>query len=150
MSTTLSRWLAPIVLLAGFGALSAVPAPARAQSGDDLVRVIVDVADVILRDGHPYYRYGDYGRYDRLVVERDYRGRPVYYRTMPRHYRSGPPYGVARGHDRDVKCNRNGRCQVKTTYYDPRYDRDRYDRYDRHDRRDRRHDWRRDRRHAHR
>lgn len=129
----LSRWLAPITLAAGLGIAGLAPLPAQAQSGDDLVRVIVDVADVIVRGGQPYYRYGNYGYNDRLIVVRDYRGRPSYYRNVPRHYRNGPPYGVAHGYyrngpgSRDVKCNKHGRCEVRTTYYDARHDRDRYD-----------------------
>ena len=148
----LSRWLAPAVLAAGLGLGAMVPAPAQAE--DDLVRVLVDVADVVLRGGQPYYRYGDYGYNDRLIATRDRYGRLVYYRMVPRHVRSGPPYGRAHGYwnngpgARDVKCNRHGKCKV--TYYDARYDR-RYDdryyrtRYDRYDRYDRRWDSRRQR-----
>jgi len=129
---SLSRYLAPAVLAASLGiAAIAVPAPAQAQS-DDLVRVLVDVADVVLRGGVPYYRYGDYGYDDRLVVQRDRYGRLVYYRHVPRAvYRNGPPYGNAYGYHRNrgypvtgqqrVRCDRNGRCT--TTYYDPRHDR---------------------------
>ena len=89
---SLSRYLAPAVLAASLGvAALAAPAPAQAQS-DDLVRVLVDVADVVLRSGQPYYRYGDYGYDDRLVMQRDRYGRPVYYRYVPREvYRQGPP-----------------------------------------------------------
>jgi len=129
--STPSRWLASLALAAGLGAVSLVPAPARA--GDDLVRIIVDVADVVLRGSTPYYRHGNYGRYDRLVVVRDRHGRPVYYRDVPRHYRAGyhpsqfrgpPPHARARGHagSRHSNCDRKGRCTVR--YYDPRYDRD--------------------------
>jgi hypothetical protein len=116
------------------------PAPVQAQ--DSLTRVLVDVADVVLRSGVPYYRYGDYGYNDRLVAGRDRYGRVVYYRTMPRgydsRYRGGPPYGNANGYyrngpgSRDMKCNKHGKCKVQ--YYDPRYDRDHHDRHDRHDR----------------
>jgi len=131
--TILTRWLAPAALAAGlgFGAM-ALPAPAQAQ--DDLVRVLVDVADVVLRGGQPYYRHGRYGYDDRLIVVRDRYGRPTYYRMVQRHDRYAPPYGNAYGYDRgsrDVKCNKHGKCKV--TYYDARYDR-RYD-YDRYDRR---------------
>ena len=143
---SLTKMLAPAVLAAGLGmAAIAAPAPAQAQS-DDLVRVLVNVADVVLRGNTPYYRYGDYGHDDRLVMQRDRYGNPVYYRYVPRSvYRQGPPYGNAYGYYRNgpgsnghTKCNKNGKC--KTTYYDPRYDRDghydsRYGRYDR--RRDR-------------
>jgi hypothetical protein len=121
-----TRWLASTALAVGIGmATLAVPAPAHAQNGDDFARVIVDVADVMFRGGDPYYRYGNYGYDDRLLVERDRYGRPVYYRNA----RSGPPYGKAYGYwkkqsqDR-VTCDRKGRCV--TRYYDPHYDR-RYD-----------------------
>ena len=69
------------------------PAPAHAGDGDDLVRVLVDVADVVLRGGIPYYRHGDYGYDDRLIVGRDRYGRPVYYRNVPRGYDKRSPYG---------------------------------------------------------
>lgn len=144
-----TRWLATTALAAGIGmATLAVPVPAHAQSGDDLARVIVDVADVIFRGGYPYYRYGNYGYDDRLIIERDRYGRPIYYRTVAR---SGPPYGKAHGYWKKqsrasrMECDRYGRCV--TRYYDPRYDRrygnryydnryysydrSRYDRYDR-------------------
>lgn len=141
---SLSRYLAPAVLAASLGvAAVAAPAPAQAQS-DDLVRVLVDVADVVLRGGVPYYRYGDYGYDDRLIVQRDRYGRPLYYRYVPRDgYRDGPPYGNAYGYYRNrgypvtgqriTKCNKHGKCKI--VYYDPRYDRDgRYRDYDRDDR----------------
>lgn len=146
--TMLSRWLAPAVLATGLGVAGLSPAPAQAQDADDWVRVIVDVADVIYRSGHPYYRYGDYGYGDRLVVVHDRYGRPTYYRNVPRGYRAGPPSGKAHGYWRNgpgsrdtVRCDNRGRCTSK--YYDARYDRrydNRYDnRYygDRYDRRDR-------------
>ena len=131
---SLSRYLAPAVLAASLGvAAVAAPAPAQAQSSDDLVRVLVSVADVVMRGNQPYYRYGDYGYDDRLVMQRDRYGRPVYYRYVPREsYRSGPPYGNAYGYYRNrgnpvtgpqrVKCNHNGKCTA--VYYDPRHDRD--------------------------
>ena len=134
----LSRLLAPSVLALALGAGFSVPA-APVQAQDDLTRAIVDIADVVFRAGVPYYRYGDYGRYDRLVVQRDRYGRPVYYRYVPREvYRQGPPYGNAYGYQRNrgypvtgqrnMKCNKHGKCKV--AYYDPRYDRDgRHDRY---------------------
>ena len=130
---SLTKLLAPSVLAASLGlAAVAAPAPAQAQS-DDLVRVLVNVADVVLRGNTPYYRHGDYGYDDRLSMQRDRYGNPVYYRYVPRQeYRQGPPYGNAYGYYRNgpgsnghTKCNKNGKC--KTTYYDPRYDRD--DRY---------------------
>lgn len=130
--TTFSRWLAPLILAAGFGAFALTPATARADSGDDLVRVLVDVADVVLRGSQPYYRNGNYGYNDRLIVVRDNRGQQRYYRNVPRrqyanNYRGGPAYGYRGDYrsDRDVNCNKHGKCKVKTTYYDPRYDRDR-------------------------
>ena len=151
--SAVTRWIAPVVLAAGLGMVALSPTTAQAQAGgDDLVRVIVDVADVVLRGGTPYYRGSDYGYDDRLVMERDRYGRPVYYRQAGSGYRDAPPYGNAHGHRRHadtpkVKCNKHGKC--KTTYYDPRHDRDggrhddryedRYSRYDRddHDDRDR-------------
>jgi len=150
---TLSRWLAPAVMAVGLGFASMLPAPARAQD-DTLTRVLVDVADVVLRGGQPYYRYGNYRDDDRLIVGRDRYGRPVYYRLVrtDRGY-YGNPYYVRNPYDtrydtaRTVKCKKNGDCTVK--YYDPRYDRrGYYTHYDgrhydrRHD--DRRRDWRQD------
>lgn len=134
-----SRFFAPVILAFGLGAAALAPAPAHAQSGDDLIRVIVDVADVVLRGGTPYYRNSDYGHDDRLIVERDRYGRPVYYRNVQRDYRNGPPYGNAYGYQqqrperRDLKCNKHGKC--KATYYDARYDSK-----GRHDDRDESHD----------
>lgn len=128
MSTSrLTRWILPAVLATGFAAAAVVPAPARAN--DDLVRVIVDVADVVLRGNTPYYRHGGYGQHDRLLVSYDRYGRPVYYRHVPRHhhgYRPGPP-PHARAHGRrdhrhsQTRCDSRGRCTVQ--YYDPRQDR---------------------------
>ena len=179
---SLSRYFfAPAVLAASLGvAALAAPAPAQAQS-DDLIRVLVSVADVVMRGNTPYYRNSDYGREDRLVAQRDQYGRAVYYRTVPRdqyygnagyngyngnnnnnnnsnneRYRTGqPPYGNAYGYygdapvtgRREVKCNKHGKC--KTTYYDPRYDRDGragYDKDDRYEHNDRDHRDRDDRR----
>ena len=123
---TLTRWMAPAVLAAGFG-MGAMAVPQQAQA-QDLSRVLVDVADVILRGGQPYYRHGDYSQNDRLIVQRDRYGRPIYYRNV---YRAGPPYGNAYGYYRNgagsrdnVRCNSRGKCTV--TYYDPRRDRDGY------------------------
>lgn len=128
--TVLSRWLAPVVLAAGLGGIAMIPAPAHARDGDDLARVLVDVADVIFRSGNPYYRHGNYERGDRLIVVRDRYGRPVYYRQVNRGHDN---YGQYRSRQaRSVKCNKHGKCKAK--YYDPRYDRDRYSRYDRNDR----------------
>ena len=122
----LSRLLAPSVLAVALGTGFAMPA-APVQAQDDLTRVLVDIADVVFQSGVPYYRYGDYGRYDRLVIQRDRYGRPVYYRYVP--VRQGPPHGNAYGYwqngpgngYRDVDCNKHGKCKV--TYYDSRYDR---------------------------
>lgn len=139
----LSRWLAPAALAAGLGIAALVPAPARAQD-DALVRVLVDIADVVIRNGTPYYRHGDYRDHDRLYLRRDAYGRPVYFRYIPnerysRYYRTGPPHGNAHGHyrnaprkwsnagHRNVKCNKHGKCKVE--YYDPRHDRDRHGRW---------------------
>ena len=134
----LTRLLAPAALAASLGmAAFAAPAPAPAQ--DSLSRVLVDIADVVFRGNDPYYRHGRYERHDRLVVERDRYGRPVYYRYAPVQHRGSPPRGVAHGYWRNgpgsqrvnyrhnprgesVKCNKNGKCKVE--YYDPRYDRD--------------------------
>lgn len=137
----LVRWFAPAALAAALGAGALFPSPARAS--DDLIRVIVDVADIAFRSGQPYYRHGNYGHHDRLIVDRDHRGRPVYYRYTPRHdgyggYDDGRGRGNGYyGHNGFVRdpygrysrqrCDSRGRCQVE--YYDPRYDRDgRYDR----------------------
>ncbi|WP_024891591.1 hypothetical protein [Luteimonas huabeiensis] len=127
--SVLSRWFAPVVLAAGFGAVALAPTPAHAD--DELVRIIVDAADVILRGGEPYYRHGDDRR---LVVGRDRYGRPVYYRDAPRYdpraydrdRRHSHRYDDRRDrrHDRrNVRCDSRGRCTAQ--YYDPRYDRDR-------------------------
>ncbi len=145
----LARWLAPVALATALGASVVFPAPARAD--DDLVRVVVDVADIVYRSGHPYYRHGDYGRDDRLIVGRDRRGRTVHYRYVPRN--DGPPYGNAYGYRRNQDtdyyrrygyvrdasgrysrriCDSRGRCEIE--YYDPRYDNRDYSHQDRRDR----------------
>lgn len=125
----ISRWLAPALLATGLGVAGLAPTSAHAQSGDELVRVIVDVADVIMRGNQPYYRHGSYGYDDRLVVGRDRYGRPVYYRQVRQ-----PDYRAGYGYDRPdryaarrTKCNKHGKCKVE--YYDPRYDRRRHDGY---------------------
>ena len=146
--TLVHRWLATAALAAGLGMGAMSPTPAQAQDRYAAERVVVDLADVIFRGGHPYYRYGNnHGYDDRLIVVRDRYGRPVYYRQVPQYARSGPPYGNAYGYynnrysdrysrtysQRRVSCDRRGNCV--TRYYDPRYD-NRYDnRYynDRHD-----------------
>ena len=127
--TALSRWLAPATLALGLG-LGAI-APAQAQSQDELIRVLVNVADVVFRGSTPYYRQGDYAYDDRLVVQRDRYGRPVYYRSVPRsqYYGSNVHNNGYRNNyngrdyndsNRRVKCNKHGKCKVE--YYDPRYD----------------------------
>lgn len=134
---TLSRRLAPAVVAVGIGIAALSPVPVHAEHGDDLVRVLVDVADVVLRGGVPYYRHGGYGYDDHLIVVRDRHGRLVYYRQVPRRYVGNIRYDdYDYGYYRDVRCNRHGKCTI--TYYDPRYDRDgrRYDnRYYRYDHR---------------
>jgi hypothetical protein len=139
--STLFRWLAPVALAAGLGMAALTPTPAHAQNGDELARVIVDVADVIFRSGTPYYRHGRDRYDDRLIVVRDRYGRPTYYRQVPRHvqYRPAPRY-YSRTAPRHVKCNKHGKCKVKGHYYDARYDRRYDDRYYSYDRRDRHHD----------
>ena len=81
--TSLSRMFAPALLAAGLGFGAMVPAPVQAQ--DNLARVLVDIADVVFRSGDPYYRHGNYGYNDRLVMGRDRYGRRVYYRVVPRY-----------------------------------------------------------------
>ena len=136
---TLSRWFASAVIAACLGFAAMAPLPARAQD-DTLTRVLVDVADVVLRGGHPYYRYGQYRDADRLVVGLDRYGRPVYYRLVRvdrgRYHDdyNRNPYDTRYLTTRKVDCNKRGDCKV--TYYDPRYDRRGYSK---------RHDgWRRD------
>jgi len=113
----LTRWFAPALLAAGLGLGAMTPAPAQAQ--DSLSRVLVDVADVAFNGGTPYYRYGNYGPDDQLVVSRDAYGRPVYYRQVP--YRQN--------------VDGRGVYDPRTTYpvYRNGYDRNGYDRngYDR-------------------
>ncbi len=137
-SFSLTRLLAPTVLAAGLGLAALAPSPARAD--DDLVRVIVDVADVIYHGGQPYYRYGDGDRYgygNRVVIVRDRYHRPTYYRYVPRQYYRTPPRGNAYGY------YRNNPHYVRYVDRDRYYRYDRYDRYDRdrHDRHDRRDRW---------
>lgn len=122
--TTLSR-LAPALLAAGLGVAGLFSiAPAQAQN-NDLARVIVDIADVVVRGNVPYYRHGNYDYDDRLIIVRDRYQRPTYYRYVPRHvqYRQVPRYGYAQR----TKCNKHGKCKVE--YYDPRHDRHHDDRY---------------------
>ncbi len=120
---TAARWFAP-ALAAALGAAALMPAPANAQSAD-LVRTIVDIADVAFRNNQPYYRGGDYGTADRLVASRDRYGRTVYYRVADTRYDRRAPYGYSAGSDvRRAKCNKNGKCKVE--YYDARQDQRRY------------------------
>jgi hypothetical protein len=152
-SFSLTRFFAPAVLAMGLGLAAFAPSTARAS--DDLVRVLVDVADVIYHSGQPYYRYGrGYGYDNRIIIVRDRYHRPTYYRYVPRAvYYSAPPYGRAHGYYRNSP--RYDNRYVRYDRYDRnRYDyRDRYDRYDRYDRHDRdrwdddRHDYRGDRHH---
>ena len=146
---TLSRWLAPAALAVGLstGALAAMPAHAQDNTW---TRVLVDAADVALRGGQPYYRYGNYRDDDRLVVARDRYGRPVYYRLVrvdrgrtPYYgnpYAGNPYYGnpyAGVSTARRVNCSHSGNCTVQ--YYDPRYDQHGYaSRYDRRHRDDHR------------
>ena len=66
----MARWVAPLVLATGLTIAALVPNPAHAQD-DRRVRVIVDAADVVVRGGQPYYRYGGYRDSDRIVIGRD-------------------------------------------------------------------------------
>lgn len=119
----LSRWMAPALLATGLGVAGFAPTAAHAQSGDELVRVIVDVADVIMRGGQPYYRHGNHGYNDRVVVVHDRYGRPSYYRHVPRggYYDHRARYDTPRYGAHRTRCNKHGKCKVE--YYDPRYDR---------------------------
>lgn len=136
-----SRWIAPAVMAAGLGAAALAPQTAHAQN-QDIARVIVDVADVIMRGGQPYYRHDNrydprYAQDNRLIVVRDRYGRPTYYRQVPHQQlaRSGMYYGPQRAayntrhvpDPRRAKCNKHGKCKVE--YYDPRRDRNRGDYY---------------------
>ncbi|RMH93398.1 hypothetical protein EBB59_05845 [Lysobacter pythonis] len=113
--------MAPTILAAGFG-LGALAMSQQVQAQEPPTRVLVDIEDVILHDGQPYYRHGDYGLDERLIVEHDRHGRPRYYRVVDSHY-GNPPYGNAYGYYRNgqgsrARCNRNGKC----VWYTPRYD----------------------------
>ena len=134
-----ARWLAPLALATACGVAGLVPKPAHAQDAQ-WMRVTVDAADVVVRGGQPYYRYGGYRDSDRIIVGRDRDGRPVYYRIVDlrdwrdrdqnrygdrrhhrRHYRAAWPaytddYNPTA---RRVTCNKYGNCTV--TWYDPRY-----------------------------
>ena len=113
----LTRWFAPALLAAGLGLGAMAPAPAQAQ--DSLARVLVDVADVAFNGGTPYYRYGNYGPDDRLLVSRDAYGRPVYYRQVP--------YGQA-AYGRGTYDPRNAYPMPRDGYRSDGYGRSAYDR----------------------
>lgn len=152
-----SRWITSTILAVGVGLVALSPVPALAQSGD-LTRVLVDVADVALRGGTPYYRYGNYGHDDRLITSHDRHGRPIYYRNVRRGYQNVAPHGYVAPHgnaygyqgygpNQQVRCNKHGKCKT-TAYgrnghggrgYDNRYN-NRYDNRYSYDRRDRRGD----------
>lgn len=123
------------------------PVPAQAQSMVDIARVIVNVNDIVYRGGQPYYRYGNYGPQDRIIVVREGRN-TRYYRNV---YRNSPPYGSANGYYRNAPRGnayghyKNGKHQQRSRYYNTnsRWDRDSRYRNDRRwDRDDRR--WDRD------
>ena len=145
-SFSFARLFAPALLAAGLGLAALTPSQARAD--DDLVRVIVGIADVVYHGGHPYYRHGHYGPHDRLIVVRDRYHRPTYYRYAPRVVHYGPPrhapaygyYKKPRHHGHDVRYD-DRRYRDYGRYDDRRRDRwddDRDDRrHDRHDRRGR-------------
>lgn len=130
----LTRWCLPALLAGGLGLAGLLPAPAKAGN-DDLVRVLVDVADVIYRSGQPYYRHGGYGYNDRVIIVRDRYRRPSYYRYVPRTvvYRA-PPRGNAYGYYRNSPRYVSYRDYDRRHGHKHRGDRDRYDRYDRYDR----------------
>jgi hypothetical protein len=125
-SKGMMRWLGPAVLAAGFVLAALAPAAVKAQDAAS-TRVLVDVTDVVMRGGQPYYRYGHDGNDDRVFVYRGRDGRPVYYRVVRQYRPVYYPYGYGNGIDprtstaRRVTCNSVGNCTV--TYYDPQYDR---------------------------
>lgn len=111
-----NRWIAVAAL--AIAAAFALPQSALAQRvQDEDVREYVDEADVVMRGGQPYYRYGDDGSYERLRIERDLAGQALYYRVAGR---GGRGY-YRPGYERYTRCDSRGRCRVE--YYDPRYDR---------------------------
>lgn len=143
------RIFGPTAILAGIlGAAALAPVPVQAQSSDEIVRTLVQVADVIFRNGQPYYRYGSN---EPLAVGRDQYGRTVYYRTQgygqypyaypqmesntygrtvyygTQDYQGYPPYGSTSIRNSTTRCNSSGWCTQ--TYYDPRYDRSRRGQY---------------------
>ena len=58
--TLATRLLGSTVLAAAL-ALTAFAAPTPAVAAEPKLRVIVDLGDVIFRNGHPYYRHGGHG-----------------------------------------------------------------------------------------
>lgn len=91
--------------------LAAFAPPAEAR--DDVARVLVDIADVAIRGGVPYYRHGGYHAHDRLVVVRDHHGHPRYYRTSYRdnRYDRGYGQGYAQGHGYGYGAERGHHAQ---------------------------------------
>lgn len=132
---TVKTMIGGTVLALGLGLASFAPQPAHAQNSlVDLARVIVNVNDIVYRGGQPYYRYGNYGPQDRIIVVRE-GGRDRYYRNVPR----GNAYGYYGhpAHSNKYK-NKHGKKYKNTRYYsrdswdrdDRRWDRDDDRRYD--------------------
>ena len=118
--TILSRWFAPAVLAAGLGFAAMTPAPVHAQ--DSLTRALVDIADVVFNNGTPYYRYGNNGYNDRLIVSHDRYGRPVYYRQVPYGYNTSGRQ-VYDQYGRRIYDQYGRRINYSTRYdYSRRYD----------------------------
>ncbi|KGM53142.1 hypothetical protein N799_11585 [Lysobacter arseniciresistens ZS79] len=80
----------------------------QAQAQDSLTRVLVNVADVVMRGSTPYYRYGNNGYGDPLAVQHDRYGRPLYYRTVN---------GNGGHHDVDHRADSNGGYYSNTGSY---------------------------------
>ena len=95
---TMKSLIATAAIAAG---LSFVAAPGTAQAQNaivDAARVLVNVSDIVYRNGQPYYRYGDYGPQDRIIVVSE-GGRDRYYRQAPRGVAHGY-YGTQPGHNK--------------------------------------------------
>lgn len=110
---SLTRWMVPLVLVVG---ALAVSGQAKAQS-----QVAVKPADVVMRDGVPYYRHGDFSPEDRLYEVEEPDGRVVYYRatgerrvTSSRSGRAYPAYDYDDAPYSHVVCDSYGYCR---TYY---------------------------------
>src|SRR3546814_2702228 len=103
--TTATRWLAPVALAVGLGFVALSP---QAQAQDSLTRVLVNVADVVMRGSTPYYRYGNNGYGDPLAVQHDRYGRLLYYRTVN---------GNGGHHDVDHRADSNGGYYSSTGSY---------------------------------